>query len=137
MWRPTYMVFTANAALPIAITALGLLVLVGWTREISLATSGMFVSAAYFDGWLNRPPSRRSQLALGRHRPVVVLSSAGVMALVALSSAKSRHLPGGADLRPTGGHREDRIHLGYLSGGLGGGDETATSSSTDVRSSSA
>jgi len=124
MWRPTYMVFTANAALPIAITALGLLVLVGWTREISLATSGMFVSAAYFDGWLNRPHPGGHSWPWVVTALVVVLSSAGVMALVALSSAK---LPGIYLVVLTYGLQvvieKTVFTYGYLSGGLGGGDE--------------
>jgi ABC-type branched-subunit amino acid transport system ATPase component/ABC-type branched-subunit amino acid transport system permease subunit len=124
MWRPTYMVFTANAGLPVAITALGLLVLVGWTREISLATSGMFVSAAYFDGWLNRPQPGGHDWPWVITALVVVLTSAGVMALLALSSAK---LPGIYLVVLTYGLQvvieKTVLTYGYLSGGLGGGDE--------------
>jgi ABC-type branched-subunit amino acid transport system ATPase component/ABC-type branched-subunit amino acid transport system permease subunit len=124
LWRPTYMVFTANAALPIAITALGLLVLVGWTREISLATSGVFVSAAYFDGWLNRPHPGGHSWPWMVAATVVVLGAAGTMALVALSSAK---LPGIYLVVLTYGLQvvieKTVFTYGYLSGGLGGGDE--------------
>jgi len=124
MWRPPYLVFTANAAIPVAITALGLLVLVGWTREISLATSGVFVSAAYFDGWLNRPHPGGHNWPWVLTAIVVILGAAIGMALIALSSSR---LPGIYLLVLTYGVQvileKTVFTYGYLSGGLGGGDE--------------
>ncbi|MGQ0843243.1 MAG: branched-chain amino acid ABC transporter ATP-binding protein/permease [Sporichthyaceae bacterium] len=123
MWRPNYLVYSANSAIPIAIAALGLLVLVGWARELSLATAGIFASAAYLDGFLNREvggpgwPWVFAALA-------VILGAGLVMALLALSSSR---LPGIYLLVLTFGLQvviERTIFTyGRFSGGLGGGDE--------------
>jgi ABC-type branched-subunit amino acid transport system ATPase component/ABC-type branched-subunit amino acid transport system permease subunit len=106
-------------------TGLGLLVLTGWTREISLCSAGIFMGSCYYQGWLNRP--------LGGHgmdwplAAVLVIIGAGVvMGLIALSSAR---LPGIYLVVLTYGVQviiEKTVYtFGYLSGGLGGGDENS------------
>ncbi len=123
MWRPPYLVFSANASIPVAMAGLGLLVLTGWTREISLCSAGIFMGSCYYQGWLNRP--------LGGHGMdwvlaaiLVILGAGVVMALIALSSAR---LPGIYLVVLTYGVQviiEKTVYtFGYLSGGLGGGDE--------------
>jgi ABC-type branched-subunit amino acid transport system ATPase component/ABC-type branched-subunit amino acid transport system permease subunit len=119
---PDYLVYTANAAMPVAIVALGLLVLVGWAREISLATAGLFASSMYIYGFLNRPggfgiPWVPAAL-------IVLTCSAGLMALLALSSAR---LPGFYLIALTLILQivcEKTVFIyGRFSGGFGGGDE--------------
>ncbi|MGQ0465728.1 MAG: branched-chain amino acid ABC transporter ATP-binding protein/permease [Sporichthyaceae bacterium] len=123
VWQPNHLVFSANSAIPIAIAALGLLVLVGWARELSLATAGIFASAAYIDGFLNRELG-------GPGWPwvfaaiFVILGAGLVMALLALSSSQ---LPGIYLLVLTFGLQvvieRTVFTYGRFSGGLGGGDE--------------
>src|SRR5262249_15992702 len=52
---PDYLIYTLSAAVPVAILGLGLLVLQGWTREISLCSAGLFGTTAYYFSWLDRP----------------------------------------------------------------------------------
>jgi ABC-type branched-subunit amino acid transport system ATPase component/ABC-type branched-subunit amino acid transport system permease subunit len=124
MWRPPYLVFTANAGIPVAIVGLGLLVLVGWTREISLVAAGIFASSAYYDGYLNRPHPGGHNFPWGI-AAIITIAGAGItMALIALSSAR---LPGIYLVVLTYGVQvileKTVFTYGYLSGGLGGGDE--------------
>ncbi len=123
MWRPPYLVFSANSAIPVAIAALGLLVLVGWARELSLATAGIFASSSYICGFLNRElggPGWPWVFAAS----FVILSAGLVMALLALSSSR---LPGIYLLVLTFGLQvvieRTVFTYGRFSGGLGGGDE--------------
>ncbi len=132
---PNYLVYTANSAVPIAIAALGLLVLIGWAREISLATAGLLGSAIYVMGYLSRQGDDGEGLTGlggvdGPGLPwvvamvVVVGGGALVMALIALSSAR---LPGIYLVVLTLGLQvliERTIFTsGKLAGGLSGGDE--------------
>lgn len=61
-----YWVFIGTRGLVLAISTLGLLVLVGWGREISLAQAGLVGSAAYICGYAYRSRSGASQLAVGQ-----------------------------------------------------------------------
>ncbi len=51
----TYWVFTVSVGLVLAISCLGLLLVVGWVREISLAQAGLTGSALYITSYLLRP----------------------------------------------------------------------------------
>jgi ABC-type branched-subunit amino acid transport system ATPase component/ABC-type branched-subunit amino acid transport system permease subunit len=129
-----YLVFTAASAVPIALTGLGLLVLIGWAREISLATAGVYGSAIYLMGFLTRNPDNGPGLlgmggVKGGGLPwviaaiVVILGAALALALIALSSAR---LPGIYLVVLTLGLQillERTIYTyGDLAGGLSGGD---------------
>ena len=54
VFAPDYLIFIVSCAIPLAVVSLGLLVLQGWAREISLATAGLFATAMYWFGYLNR-----------------------------------------------------------------------------------
>ncbi|HEX9531069.1 MAG TPA: ATP-binding cassette domain-containing protein [Acidimicrobiales bacterium] len=84
---PQYWLFTATTGLTLAISTLGLLVLVGWAREVSLAQAGLTATAIYLCGFAMRagagwnwPYLAAAALGIG----VVVLLSL----LVSLSTAK-------------------------------------------------
>jgi ABC-type branched-subunit amino acid transport system ATPase component/ABC-type branched-subunit amino acid transport system permease subunit len=87
MTAPQYWLFTVNTGLVMAISTLGLLVLVGWAREVSLAQAGLTATAIYLcgfamrggDGW-GWPYLAAAALAVG----VVV----GLSLLVSLATAK-------------------------------------------------
>ncbi|MGQ0463896.1 MAG: branched-chain amino acid ABC transporter ATP-binding protein/permease [Sporichthyaceae bacterium] len=88
---PDYMIFTASAGIPLAIAGLGLLVLQGWARELSLATAGLFGTALYYFGYLNRPDN------YGQGLPWVpaLLVAVGLVALLMVAvAALSVRLPG-------------------------------------------
>jgi branched-chain amino acid transport system permease protein len=124
LWRPPYLVFTANAGMAVAIVGLGLLVLVGWTREISLVGAGIFASAAYYDGWINRPHPGGHNWPWVAAALITILGAGATMGLIAFSSAR---LPGIYLVVLTYGVQviieKTVFTYGYLSGGLGGGDE--------------
>ena len=123
IYAPAYLIYTVNAAMPVAMAALGLLVLVGWGREISLATAGLFASAMYIFGYLNRPVG-------GPGIPWVVAAAmilglaVCLMAGLALISGR---LPGIYLVMLTLGVQvviERTVFVkGIYTGGLGGGDE--------------
>jgi len=84
---PEYWLFTATTGLLLGISTLGLLVLVGWAREVSLAQAGLTATAIYLCGFAMRsgagwnwPYLAAAALGIG----VVVLMSL----LVSLSTAK-------------------------------------------------
>ena len=84
---PQYWLFTATTGLTLGISTLGLLVLVGWAREVSLAQAGLTATAIYLCGFAMRsgagwnwPYLAAAALGIG----VVVLMSL----LVSLSTAK-------------------------------------------------
>jgi ABC-type branched-subunit amino acid transport system ATPase component/ABC-type branched-subunit amino acid transport system permease subunit len=87
MTAPQYWLFTVNTGLVMAISTLGLLVLVGWAREVSLAQAGLTATAIYLcgfamrggDGW-GWPYLAAAAMAIG----VVV----GLSLLVSLATAK-------------------------------------------------
>ena len=54
----TYWTFNIMVGLVLGIACLGLLVVVGWGREISLAQAGLVGSATYLSGWLYRSADR-------------------------------------------------------------------------------
>lgn len=51
----SYWVFTTTAALLLAISTLGLMVVVGWAREVSLVQAGLTGTAVYLGGYAYRP----------------------------------------------------------------------------------
>ena len=51
---PQYWLFTATTGLTLGISTLGLLVLVGWAREVSLAQAGLTATAIYLCGFAMR-----------------------------------------------------------------------------------
>src|SRR5258705_5675544 len=51
---PGYWVFTANAGLILAVSTLGLMVVVGWIREVSLAQAGLTGTAVYLCAYAYR-----------------------------------------------------------------------------------
>jgi ABC-type branched-subunit amino acid transport system ATPase component/ABC-type branched-subunit amino acid transport system permease subunit len=122
-YGPDYLVYTVNAGIATALAALGLTVLVGWGREVSLATAGVFGSAVYIYGYLSRPDT-------GKGWPwvpvavVVMLLAAGLMAGIAMIS---RRLPGIYLVMLTLGTQvliERTIFtFGNYSGGIGGADD--------------
>ncbi|WP_019875474.1 ABC transporter permease subunit [Sporichthya polymorpha] len=131
---PSYKVFTVAGAVPIALTGLGLLVLIGWAREISLATAGIYGSAIYLMGYLTRNPDDGpganglggvdgGDLPWVIAAVAVIAGGALALALVALSSAR---LPGIYLVVLTLGLQiiiERTIYTyGDLAGGLSGGD---------------
>ncbi|MGQ0626412.1 MAG: branched-chain amino acid ABC transporter ATP-binding protein/permease [Sporichthyaceae bacterium] len=144
LFAAQYRVYTATAAIPIAIAALGLLVLVGWAREISLATAGILGSAIYITGYLSREAGSGVDPAVaelagdlgltglggvdGAGLPwplvlvIVVSGCALTMGLLALSSSR---LPGIYMVVLTLGLQvmiERTIFTYDISGGLSGGD---------------
>jgi branched-chain amino acid transport system permease protein len=121
---PEYQIFTASAAIPLAIASLGLLVLQGWAREISLASAGVFGTAIYFFGYLERP----NNLGLGIPWLIAALIAiAAVSLLMVLTAAASGRLPGIYLVVITLGVQvtlEKTVFTqGRLSGGLSGGTE--------------
>jgi branched-chain amino acid transport system permease protein len=88
---PDYMIFTASAAIPIAVAALGLLVLQGWARELSLASAGLFATALYYYGWFVRDNAEGLGIPWMAAAVMAVAISTGLMAALAAGSSK---LPG-------------------------------------------
>jgi branched-chain amino acid transport system permease protein len=91
LWAPEYLVFSMSSAIPVMLVALGLLVLQGWSREISLATAGLFAVSMYYTGYFDRDNAN----GLDWPWPIAALAgvgiAAGLMAILAVCSAK---LPG-------------------------------------------
>jgi ABC-type branched-subunit amino acid transport system ATPase component/ABC-type branched-subunit amino acid transport system permease subunit len=119
-----YQVYTASAAIPLAVASLGLLVLQGWAREISLATAGLWGTALYFFGYLERPDN------LGQGIPWVfaaIIAVGAVSLLMVGVAAASVRLPGIYLVVITLGVQvtlEKTIFTqGRFSGGLSGGTE--------------
>jgi branched-chain amino acid transport system permease protein len=88
---PDYLVFTMASAIPVAIVAIGLLILQGWSREISLATAGLFATSMYVTGILDRDNAKGQDWPWPFAALVGIAVAAGLMGLLALFSAK---LPG-------------------------------------------
>src|SRR5258706_4890306 len=80
---PNYWVFTVTGAVPLAITALGLLVLQGWAREISLVSAGLYGTALYFFGYLERPDN----LGKGIPWPFAALIAIGAVTALMVAMA--------------------------------------------------
>jgi ABC-type branched-subunit amino acid transport system ATPase component/ABC-type branched-subunit amino acid transport system permease subunit len=84
---PQYWLFTATTGLTLAISTLGLLVLVGWAREVSLAQAGLTATAIYLCGFAMRSGA-------GWHWPYLAAAALGIgvvvlmSLLVSLSTAK-------------------------------------------------
>ena len=54
-FAPDYRVFTVSTGLIIGVLALGLMVMVGWAREINLAAAGVYATSLYLGSWVYRP----------------------------------------------------------------------------------
>ena len=85
----TYWTFNVMVGLVLGIACLGLLVVVGWGREISLAQAGLVGSATYLSGWLyrsadkNGPTGGNGRYGKGWTYPMAVLG--GIVFVVACS----------------------------------------------------
>jgi ABC-type branched-subunit amino acid transport system ATPase component/ABC-type branched-subunit amino acid transport system permease subunit len=75
---PSYWVFTATTAVLLAITTLGLTVVVGWVREVSLVQAGLVGTAMYVSGYLYRPEG-------GLGWPFLAAAAVGIGVVVVLS----------------------------------------------------
>ncbi|MGH7754201.1 MAG: hypothetical protein ACREN5_15455, partial [Gemmatimonadales bacterium] len=75
---PEYWVFTATNAIPLAISTLGLMVVVGWAGEVSLVQAGLTGTAVYLSGYAFR--------ADGWDWPFLPAAAVGVVAAVGLSA---------------------------------------------------
>ncbi|WP_019874548.1 ATP-binding cassette domain-containing protein [Sporichthya polymorpha] len=117
-----YRVFGLTAAIPVAILGLGLLVLQGWAREISLASAGVFASAMYYFNWLDRDDQGKGLPWIVAALIAVAIATA-FMAGLALVSGR---LPSIYLVILTLGLQvtiEKTIYpIGYLSGGVSGGN---------------
>jgi ABC-type branched-subunit amino acid transport system ATPase component/ABC-type branched-subunit amino acid transport system permease subunit len=127
LYGPIYLVYTVNSAIATALAALGLAILVGWGREISLATAGIFGSSVYIFGYYSRPETGHGWPWVPAAVLVIVLA-AGVMAGLAMIS---RRLPGIYLVMLTLGAQvviENTIFtFGSYSGGIGGADDRGRS----------
>jgi ABC-type branched-subunit amino acid transport system ATPase component/ABC-type branched-subunit amino acid transport system permease subunit len=127
---PNYLVYTLTAAIPVAFAGLGLLVLQGWSRELSLATAGLFATSLYTYGYFARPDAPESTLdkeGLGIPWVIAALMAIGIVTLLmAVIAGASVKLPGiylviltlGLQL----GIERAIFPIGQLSGGLSGGN---------------
>ncbi len=117
-----YLVFTLTAAVPIAILGLGLLVLQGWTREITLVSAGLFAMTAYYFNWLNRVDQGQGWLWLFAAVVAIAIPTT-LMAGLAMASSK---LPPMYMIVLTIGLQltiEQTVYtVGWLSGGTSGGN---------------
>lgn len=75
---PGYWIFTANSGLILAAAALGLMVVVGWTREVSLAQAGLTGTAMFITAFAYRGGS-------GWGWPYLAAVAFGIAVVVALS----------------------------------------------------
>ncbi|MGQ0843335.1 MAG: ATP-binding cassette domain-containing protein [Sporichthyaceae bacterium] len=82
---PSYMVFILTAAFPAAFAGLGLLVLQGWTREISLASAGLLGTSMYYYGWLARDDAGVGLPWVIAAVIAIAIAGAAMAALAALS----------------------------------------------------
>ena len=76
---PNFWIFTVTSAIILGIAGLGLLVVVGWGREISLMQAGLTGTAAYLTGYFYRSTEG------GRGLPYLVAAALAIAAVVALS----------------------------------------------------
>ena len=121
-FAPDYLVFSLTAAIPVAIVGLGLLVLQGWVREITLASAGLFATAIYFFNWLHREGDGKDlNFFLAAGLTLAITSS--MMAAIALVSTK---LPSLYLIILTLGLQmtleRTVFTVGWLSGGTSGGN---------------
>ena len=75
---PSYWVFIATTAVLLAITTLGLTVVVGWVREVSLVQAGLVGTAMYVSGYLYRAEG-------GLGWPFLAAAAVGIGVVVLLS----------------------------------------------------
>ena len=75
---PQYWLFTATTGLLLGISTLGLLVLVGWAREVSLAQAGLTATAIYLCGFAMRSGA-------GWHWPYLASAAFAIAVVVVVS----------------------------------------------------
>jgi ABC-type branched-subunit amino acid transport system permease subunit len=78
-----YWTFNLTVGLILAIACLGLLVVVGWGREISLAQAGLVGSSLYITGYMARGDKPGEE---GPGLPFPVAAAIGILVVVAVSS---------------------------------------------------
>jgi ABC-type branched-subunit amino acid transport system ATPase component/ABC-type branched-subunit amino acid transport system permease subunit len=82
-----YWVFLASSGFVIGILALGLMVMVGWVREVTLASAAVYGSCLYLSTWIYRDEPGWG-LPLIFAIVAAVLIGAGIMLAVSLASVK-------------------------------------------------
>ncbi|MGQ0845176.1 MAG: branched-chain amino acid ABC transporter ATP-binding protein/permease [Sporichthyaceae bacterium] len=117
-----YLVFSLTAAVPIALLGLGMLVLQGWTREITLVSAGLFATSAYYFNWLHRVDQGQGWLWIFAAATAVAIPT---LLMAGLATASSK-LPPMYMIVLTIGLQltiEQTVYtVGYLSGGTSGGN---------------
>ncbi len=78
---PDYRVFTVTSGLIIGVLALGVMVMVGWVREINLAAAGVYATALYLGSYIYRPSPN------GWGKPLLVAIIAAVLVGVVMMLA--------------------------------------------------
>ena len=106
---PSYWVFTATTAVLLAITTLGLTVVVGWVREVSLVQAGLVGTAMYISGYLYRPDGGLGLAVPGRRRRGHRRRRAAVGARVAVDRPAVGRLHPRPDPRAAGHDRADDL----------------------------
>jgi ABC-type branched-subunit amino acid transport system ATPase component/ABC-type branched-subunit amino acid transport system permease subunit len=123
-FAPAYWVFDVTGAIPIAMAGLGLLVLQGWAREITLASAGLYASSMYVFGWLNRPDNLGQDIPWV---PAAVLTVAAACLVMAALAGLTLRLPAiyviVVSLGVQGLLEKLVFAPGRFSGGISGGTE--------------
>jgi ABC-type branched-subunit amino acid transport system ATPase component/ABC-type branched-subunit amino acid transport system permease subunit len=119
--QPTHLVFGATVGVPVAVLGLGLLVLQGWMREISLVSAALYATSMYYFNWLHRPHQ-----GLGLPWPVAAAATVLIpTVLMTVVGYLTRRLPSIYLIILTIGLQitlEGTVfNVGYLSGGISGG----------------
>jgi ABC-type branched-subunit amino acid transport system ATPase component/ABC-type branched-subunit amino acid transport system permease subunit len=120
-FTPDYLIFSMTAAIPVTLVGLGLLVLQGWAREISLVSAALFATSMYYFNYLHRDVE-------GQGLPWIVaflITLAIPTLLMAGLALASGRLPSIYLIILTLGLQitleKTVFNVGYLSGGTSGG----------------
>lgn len=79
-----YWIFTVSAGIILAIAALGLMVIVGWAREVSLMQAALVGTACYWMGYLYRPEAND-----GKGYNFILAAALGIGLVVLVSAVAS------------------------------------------------